>query len=161
MTLSDLWRSFGDYLTVVYVVLYVQPTRDLLATAKFLVLQENKRYVFSWARCIWHKCPQVKVGLCDWTKIRQVSQQQAYRRQTMRNTQPFFSKATFPSLTACLYLLNSSDPEWCLRQASNITSAFCDIELWPHNHQGRPFIPLPPGEIFANLHWNRFIRFEV
>ena len=40
---------------------------------------------------------------------------------------PPFSKATFSSLTACLYLLNSSDREWCLGQASRHNFGL----LWP------------------------------
>ena len=42
---------------------------------------------------------------------------------------PLFSKATFPSLTVCLYLLNSRDREWSLCQASKHN--FGLLWLWP------------------------------
>jgi len=40
------------------------------------------------------------------------------------------------------------------------TSASCDFDLWPPDPRGRPIVPVPWGKIYANLHWNRFIRFS-
>ena len=42
----------------------------------------------------------------------------------------------------------------------NITSASCDLDLWPPDPRGWLFTPLPRGKIYAYLHWNRFIRFR-
>ena len=59
---------------------------------------------------------------------------------------PPLSKATFPSLTVCLHLLDSTDWEWCLRQAFKHNFGFLwDLELWPPKPRGRPLMPLPGG----------------
>ena len=67
--------------------------------------------------------------------IKQVRQQDAStnaecREYYAQHLSPLFQrqqKATFPSLTACLYLLNSRDRGWCLRQASKHNFGL----LWP------------------------------
>ena len=71
-----------------------------------------------------------------------------------------FSKAIFPSLTACLYLLDSRDREWCLHQSSKHNFGLLwpwPLTYWPH---GRPFMALPQGQIYANLQYSQFIRFR-
>jgi len=66
---------------------------------------------------------------------------------------PSKSKATFPSVTACRYLLDSRDREWCLQQA--VKHNFSLLWPWPLT----PWPPrsivyaLAPGKIYANLHW--------
>ena len=56
---------------------------------------------------------------------------------------PPFSKATFPSLTACLYLLDARDREWCLRLASKYNFGL----LWPWPLTSGP--PRSTGHVFA------------
>jgi len=41
-----------------------------------------------------------------------------------------------------------------------ITSASCDLDLWPTDPWGRPFMPLTRGKIYVNLHWNQSILFR-
>jgi len=67
--------------------------------------------------------------------MKQLHRQDAYRQtrvgavKTMRNT-PLPSKATFLSLTVCLCLLETQGIENdVFARLSNITSAFCDLDL--------------------------------
>jgi len=67
-----------------------------------------------------------------------------------------FSRATSPSLYACLCLLDSRDRGWCLRKTSKHNFGL----RWPWTFTS--WLPistmfLPPGKTYANLHWSRFI----
>jgi len=85
--------------------------------------------------CYRVTCSQLKVDCCPYNRLiviitsasaRRISNKLGGAVKTMCNPPPF-SKAKFPSLTACLYLLDSRDPEWCLRQASKHNFSL----LWP------------------------------
>ena len=66
------------------------------------------------------------------------------KSQTMcRTLPPFQWMATSPSLTACLYLLDSSDREWLLCQAYKSNLTCCDLDLWYPEQRGRPFMSYP------------------
>jgi len=72
---------------------------------------------------------------------------------------PFFHKQHFYiSLSTRLKGLRMMSPPWLPRFQTTSTS--CDLDLWPPDPRGRPFMSLLRGKIYANLHWNRFVRFR-
>jgi len=99
---------------------------------------------------------------------KQVRQQDGYQTnagdivKTVCNTppRPPFQRQHFRrSLYASIYSTQGIENDVSAR-LPNKTSASCDLDLWPPDPRGRSFIPLLPGKIYANLHWNRFIRFR-
>jgi len=47
--------------------------------------------------------------------------------------------------------------KWCLCQAPNLSSALCDLDLWPPDSQSWSFHALASRTCCVNLHQNRFI----
>jgi len=50
--------------------------------------------------------------------------------------------------------------EGVLRRPPNLTSASCDLDLWPPDPQSWPFHLLAPWTTCENFQQNRFIRFQ-
>jgi len=81
--------------------------------------------------------------------------------KTMPNTPSPFLKATFPSLTACLYSTQGIENDVSPCRLPNMTQASRDLDLWPPDPRGRLFMPLPGGRFMPSCIEIGLFVFEV
>ena len=100
--------------------------------------------------CYRVTCSQLKVDCCPYNRLiviitsasaRRISNKLGGAVKTMCNPPPSFQRQNFrPSLHASIYLTQGIQNDVSAR-LPNITSVFCDLDLWPYL-RGRPFMPL-------------------